>query len=390
MKKQCLVVLLFACMAALPGVSSAAGLKSVQLKPDCGYVFNSFTGSPPGFDAMSQQLITLLQLAHVKIPVSSWQEADLETFNDKLTGDGIPDYYQLAMLGAALCAGDPVITAQFENNKTEFTNLVSAVRGLLTVVTPLMPVMGPTADAIDTWLATLPPGNLKYDAEYLVWMLQDTDDSMATIVTQYGTIITSALPLYTNWFAAMSGIDSEIQYTIYDLLNQLLDYFASTCPLQPLSKYRFENQKEFLQELLASESPALPAELASQCTTLLNLIDNVLPAYDPIHMPNMVIFGASGKSETEPLSADGDFNGDGLTNKQAYDLVKAANGDRIVFVQAAASNNPFWAGNTALPLVRSTGLAVLATLLCVAAAMHLRKGIVKPAAVQAQKPNREI
>jgi hypothetical protein len=113
-------------------------------------------------------------------------------------------------------------------------------------------------------------------------------------------------------------------------------------------------------------SPAVPQDLEDKLAAIKASIDNVVvPQIQALHLPDMVLYGEAkshigNKASSEPFAADGDYNGDGITNKQAYDLVIAAGGDRAAFVQAAGGNDPFWNGNPSLPVAGPIGLLLLA------------------------------
>jgi hypothetical protein len=85
------------------------------------------------------------------------------------------------------------------------------------------------------------------------------------------------------------------------------------------------------------------------------------------------VFTGSGKASNEIFSADGDLDGDGLTNQEEYDQVVAAGGDRDVFVRAAMDPGNFWPGNPALPLAGLLGLALLSGAASVGGVYVIRK-----------------
>ena len=378
-KATCTIILLLSTTVCSTGM--AAALPSLELTPDCPYVFNPFTSTPRGFDALAEQLITVIQMTGLEIPVATWEEADLEMVGgEPAVGDGIPDYYQMAMLGAALCAGDPAILSQFQTNIAQFDDQVAQVIAMLNALLSLPPMYAPAITALDTWIAELPIGGYeRYMAEELSWALNDTSDGITSGVASYSTILSTMLPMYTNWFAAMGGLNSGTRSTLNALLAGLIEDFRSTCPFQSTSQGRFSYTTYLIDDLLLYTDPPMPTELANLCTNVRNQLNNVvLSQIASLHLPDMVIFGFSksrfgNKTSSEPFAADGDYNGDGITNKQAYDAVTEAGGDRFTFVQAAASNNPFWTGNPALPVTGILGLAILASACAAAGAISTRR-----------------
>jgi hypothetical protein len=72
-----------------------------------------------------------------------------------------------------------------------------------------------------------------------------------------------------------------------------------------------------------------------------------------------VVFGTGEKAPNEPFSAEGDFDGDGISNITEYDDVMAAGGDVSVFLEAATDPSPFWPGNPALPVGSITAVLAL-------------------------------
>lgn len=90
-----------------------------------------------------------------------------------------------------------------------------------------------------------------------------------------------------------------------------------------------------------------------------------------VEIPVMPILGA-GKVDPPPLSPLGDYDGDGITNLDAYNLVMDAGGDYEDFVAAAGGG--FWTtGNPDLPAVGLLGLAALVSVIAAGGAFVLRK-----------------
>ena len=145
---------------------AAQALPAVQLKPDCGYVYNTFESTPAGFDAAATQLLAILAILHVKnVPVSSWAECDLETDGDgDIVGDHLPDSYQMAMLGAALCSGDGALVGKFQANRAKVLALMDAFVVLFGAYTPFPSELKAVATPLVNWANTLPDGYVKDEA----------------------------------------------------------------------------------------------------------------------------------------------------------------------------------------------------------------------------------
>ena len=372
-KKMC-VLIVIALLVGVPAISSAAALRPAELKPDCPYVFNPVGGTPPGFDAIAQQIMLLLSLPGIiGVPAMTWQTADLETEDGINFGDGIPDHYQWGMLGAALCAGDPLLLGQFETNRTAVIGVINQLRDACTTVSPMVPVIGAASDAIESWGMGLAPGEWQDQAFDLNYWLSDTEYALTHDIGQWLPVVSNLLPQYANWFVAAGGLSTRYRTMVYSALNDLLWSFNSTCSGKPISIYRFNLLKDGLQSLISAPQPPMTPELAAQCADLVDMIDVLLPKLEALQTPSLVIYGVTGKSTDEPFAASGDYNGDGITNEQAYELVKNAGGNRFDFVRAAASASPFWPGNTALPVTSVFGLALLGSACGLIGARFLRK-----------------
>lgn len=364
MRRISTTIALLCLSTALPSSGSAADLTPAELKPDCGYVFNLATSNPPGFDSMAAGLMVLLTMPGIfDTPVSSWDTADLEWIDGVYYGDDIPDCYQWAMLGAVLCAGDPLVTSQFNVNKQEVDDMVAQLSEIGTAFIPIKAVIESTASSIETWAMGLEDQALAYEAMDLSYLLSDTAYALNNDVGAYLPIVTSVLPLYSAWFAGLGGLSTPAQDSAYYAFDSLLNNFLSTASCKPITISRLTIERDGLLDFAVLSQPPMTADLAAKCTTLANLLDAALAKIVPLERPDLVVFGVDGKAAGEPFSAEGDYNGDGVTNKDTYDLVSAAGGDRFDYVTAAASDNPFWQGNPALPVASATGLVITASLL---------------------------
>lgn len=362
MKKTSCALLIAALLVAVPGVSRA-----VELEPDCGYVYNSTFGSPPGFDAMFFEIAALLTSIGVELP-EDWHDADMESVAGEMDGDGIPDWYQLGMLGAVLCsAGEkdlPVpadVLVQFNTNVALFNGLIVKIVALLDAFGPLGADMLTVGADLIALGEALGPG---YEAliELGEGMVAGGEEFVG-FVEEFG-ILAIALPLYANWFAGMAGLSSEMDATVTALLDGLLENLEG-----------IDAQLAFLaanlEAIAALIEPADPG-LAADCLALAADMVAAIPLLD-IVAPDFEIYGVIGKTEDEPFSAFGDYNEDDLSNGDTYDAVTGGGGDRPVFVGAATGSNPFWPGNPGLPVAGGFGLALLTGACAVAGAFSIRK-----------------
>lgn len=352
---------------------NATALTPVTLKPDCGYVYNEFEQSPSGFDAMAEQIIFIMSLTEYEVPLDDWMSADLEMTDYVITGDGIPDSYQLAMLGAALCAGDPEITSEFQSNQREFDEFMEELEQGIAAVDVMGDKMRAVLAQLEPWVAGLPAGTLKSDGEDLIYIMTDTADAVDRIMLMVN-LISDALPDFRDWFAAFAGLSSEAKQTIDELTGKVVWNFYSYCAANPMSYMYLMDEIAYLTELANNTTHPMQADMSLDCLGLADTITDFWEFAETMTIPYFTIYGANGaKSIGEPFSAVGDYNGDGMTNKEAYDLVEAAGGDRTTFVQAAASDNGLWKGNPALPAAELTTLVAMALGLAAAGAVRMRK-----------------
>lgn len=352
--------------------TTVAALTPVTLKPNCGYVYNQFEDSPPGFDAMAEQILFILTIAEMDLPTEDWQTADMETFDYSVTGDGVPDSYQLAMLGAALCAGDPEIISQFNGNIQEFDRFVNQLLEGIELLTALGTEMNAALDQLNGVLDLVdedPQLLLAYGD--LMSRMSGTAGTISEY-TQVAGLIGDALPEFSEWFAAYAGTSSEARDTIDELTWMVVGNIQSYCPFNDISYTNLSNEASNLTLLANNTTHPLTPEMKEDFLALAAQIHAYWDFAQQVDIPRFDIYGTTYKSANEPLSAAGDYNGDGLTNKEAYDLVTAAGGNREMFVQAAASDDGFWQGNPALPVAGFPALLAMSAGLAAAAAF-LRK-----------------
>ena len=345
---------------------SGAGM-AVELEPDCGYVYNETMGTPPGFDAMFFEIVPILGSLGVEFP-PDWHDVDMESVLDFMDGDGIPDNYQLGMLGAVLCeaAGKEVVPAdvlvQFNANVAAFDTLIVELAALFAVMGPIGADMATVGQNLVDLGLLLGPGY-----EMLIALgegLIAGGADFTGFVEEYG-VLTIVLPLYSNWFAGMAGLSSEMYMTIDGLLVDLLEELDGV----DLVLLDAAANLQAVAPMIEGADPAL----AAACVALADALLAAIPLLD-IDAPVFEIYGVSGgKLANEPFSASGDYNEDGLSNGDTYDAVTGAGGDRGDFVGAATGSNPFWPGNPGLPVAGALGLALLAGMCTTAGVISLRK-----------------
>ncbi|MCX5772215.1 MAG: hypothetical protein NTZ09_18340, partial [Candidatus Hydrogenedentes bacterium] len=107
------------------------------------------------------------------------------------------------------------------------------------------------------------------------------------------------------------------------------------------------------------------------CAAAATVFEAGAAAMNAVVVPTMPVLGA-GKADGPPLSPGGDYDGDGITNLEAYNLVMDAGGDYEEFVEAAGGG--FWTtGNPEMPAVGLLGLAALVSVIAAGGAFALRK-----------------
>jgi len=356
-------------VALLVSGGAYATLPPVELvDPDCGYVFNSTFGDPPGFDSMFYEMAALLASIGVEEMEGDWRDADLESVAGPMDGDGIVDHYQLALLGAVLCAADggkegegPAdILLQFEANKALYASLVGEIVTLLDAFGPIAADLASVGqDLIDLGTLLGPPGDPLVD---LGTQMVGAGAVFQGFIDEFG-ILAVALPLYENWFAGMAGLSSEMSATVDGLLNDLLEELDGV-----------DAQLAALRDgILMAEPMVRPfdAALADQMLALAAALDAAIPLLD-IVAPDFEVYGVfGGKTVDEPFSAFGDYNEDLTDNQGHYDAVGGGgpNTDvaRPAFVAAASSNQHL------MPVAGGLALALLAGLAVVGGARSIRK-----------------
>lgn len=358
-------------MAAGLLVSSAS--LAVELEADCAYVYDV----PTGFDYEFAGIAALLHTLNDELP-STPALYDLESVTGPMSGDGLPDAVQLAMLGAVMCdpSGAAIVT-QFNNNQAAYMGLIADLSAVVDAGSPLavsMPAVG--QDIID-WATAIPDGAdpaldaLKAQSLFLGNALIAGGEDVGGFLTEYGPVIVSVFPLYKEWFAGMGGLSTEMGLTLDGLLGDLLSGLTdAVADLQAAA--------DGLVQLAVAGTTLVPppwtmtTELAGDMNALAGDINTLIPLLTAVTLPDFEIYGVA-KTASEPFSAAADYNGDGVTNGDTYTYVTDGGGDRALFISAATGTNPFWPGNPGLPVSGVFGLAALVSVVASAGAMVIRK-----------------
>lgn len=396
MKHRLAAFILSAFLALAPGMTHA-----VELTPECEFVYGN-----SGFDAQAVQLLFLLGNLVPGLP-ESYKDADLESVAGELDGDGIPDWYQLGMLGAVLCGAPDkdagAIRQQFEANLSVFSGMISDIDSLVAAMEPVVSLNPPgqivvVASAIqaDTANWVTPPGDLEgvpASANSFADLLLASAEGIDGFLTDYGDVLTSALPVYASLFVGMAGLSTEMQTTIHgfvdDAFMYLIDVKAELTsgalflwnPTFSVATFDFGNPLtwpgvgQYDQVGITGIDAGLLGPTGS-CAALSAELLAAAPLLS-IELPVFEVYGAN-KTASEPFSALGDYNGDGMSNLDTYsgvvDAVGSPDSDatRALFVSAATGSSPFWPGNPGLPAAGLLGMALLTSAIAALGALSSR------------------
>jgi len=340
--------------------ASSAG--AVTLSPSCGYVFNPATGTPPGFDAMTESLWGILGLLGVSGLPTDWHVADIESLTPggPLVGDGIPDYIQATLAGAVLCGGDTEILADLNANVTSYNNFL----GQLTPIVNSLggpPTLGEDIATVLSGLSTwgtvhtpaLTPAELALPTD-----LADLQNDLGD-VTGAWALIEPLLASYANWFGTLAGLDTGTQNTVTDLLGQLTTLLT-------------EANTALVAAAVTCNTLAGHAEMTSPLNTqliaLATRMDTAGDALAGITAPTWVVLDRPGGGED--FAAAGDPNGDGVTNLTVWNACKSLPDGRAQFVYYAFTPGLVFQG---FPVAGVFGLLIMAGGCALAGARSLRK-----------------
>jgi hypothetical protein len=84
------------------------------------------------------------------------------------------------------------------------------------------------------------------------------------------------------------------------------------------------------------------------------------------------IFGVA-KDASEPFSATGDLDGDGISNIEELAMVEAAGGGKALFLRAATDPTNMWPGNPGVPVGGLIGMGLLAVAFAAGGAAVIRR-----------------
>ncbi len=400
MKRLCVMAVLCA-FAVVPATSMA--LPAVTNDPGCALVTSidaggeAFLGALGGFDT--------------GLDIPTWPESDMESVLGLMDGDLVLDKWQTTLLGQALCAGDVALNAQFDANRQAYLGLVGNLVALIdwagVTNTDAMAEAGAallyfglTTDATgglgQTFLVGTPPdfldaavnpaligidptGTLTGYATLILEVgggLSLLGPEMASFASEYallGPILGS--DIVADWFTAMGGLNSEMQGTVYGLLDQLLG--ALDEPITEIGGITIAQALATLsgfgtQAAAVVDGYSAPA-LGVQLLGVVALLDEGGALLAAIVPPAFQVYGAPPKTADEPFSAAGDYSGDEVTNGVVAAAVVDSGGDEDEFVEWASGYDIDWSGNPNLPATGLLGLALLAGVIGVGGAFSIRK-----------------
>lgn len=310
-----------------------------------------------------------------------WAEMDADD-------NGILDQWEFAMLAAVICAAPSgAVAGQFEANSGGFGNVVIALQNVADFLgepaaghDPLAEQCEDVGNLILAWLDRSADLGAPYGVQSPRTLL--TMGGQGTLVTQIETLgnalatggnalsevlgeFAEKLGMYVpligatkEGWAAMAGMSTDFKNIVLDLFGDLLGDIATAQAGLP-------TVAGGLTQVVGAQSllPA-PLQMTSGEQAMLAMLAGDLNALIPLltpasTLPGIEIYGVTGKAAGEPFSAEGDYNGDGLTNKETYDATVGAGGDMAGYVSNATGDDPFWAGNPNLPAVGLLGLAAL-------------------------------
>lgn len=217
-------------------------------------------------------------------------------------------------------------------------------------------------------------------------------DDMLDAVTEDVTPVQVALPLYKEGFVSYAAAGTEMNTVFLGLIGGLLETLfkpiaaTAAIPGAPSTGFTPGNLCLYLGDpdgtgLFALKGALVQGTLTSfgmtAAVTAMNTAAVALAAggaaMNGVHVPALPILGG-GKAGAEPFSPSGDYDGDGLSNYDAFQLVMGAGGDFEDYVAAASGGaDGLWPGNPDVPAVGLLGLAALVSAITAGGAMVLRK-----------------
>jgi len=341
-------------------------------------------GTHAGFVEAGGQLMTLLlgiinaQIeGGIGFPVpETWDDFDLEQMPDETYGDGLPDSFQMALLAAVLCTDEvnsyyTLIKQQYATNLDYFGDLIDQVDYVINSL-PLAiallkggEVEGTTYTGIGTGLLAIGEPfisteiTLGDDTITIGELAQDLVD-LGDDIEEYSSIVGAVSPmlqLLSEWFAGMGGLNSEMKSLITGLLGQVTELLAD-----------FEDYKTGFLGLVEYFGPEASGPIPQSVVDEIDMLIGIIDAFT-LTVPDFEIYGVTNsKTADEPFSALGDFDGDGVTNLDAYNALAPGEG-YAEFVASAGAN----VQADELPVAGLIGLGLLASALAAGATSRLRK-----------------
>lgn len=355
MKKLTVAMMAVVALAMVPSASWA--LPPVQLAGDCSYAND--------IDMWSTNAIPALDLGE------SYEVSDLDA-------DGVPDKFQFGMLGAVLCAGDPLVLGQWTDNSEAIGVYLATMNAFNTAEPATGAALAAVAPVIAAFYAahTAQIGGIP-GAPAAFGLLLLGSGPLPNLADLADTLdgaqeITMVLPVFIPYMAAQLGISTESNEALVAVWAEFFGLFPQFGAAM-VGYYKPALQGVAGVAALIGD-PAFPA-LAADAAAAAGLANTCGAALASISgdLPTMAIYGVSGKAAGDPFSGLGDYNGNGDTNKDVYDGVVAGGGDRGDFVARASGAEVFYAGNPALPVAGILGLALLAGACVMGGAASIRR-----------------
>lgn len=319
-------------------------------------------------------LIATLGLFITGLP--TFDQVDLE---NGANGDGLPDKYPLALLAALLCNGNPTVAGQVADNTALYLQLVDDVALAATILMgngSTVPNAAVRLDGAADILVAVFGDPAPTEIQAIIDALRSAADEVQGVLDEIPSSITPAyiptlkgyLVSYQHAVGGIMGLSSDIQATVLNLLtSELLGQITSI-------------RDEVVGIVAAVRTAAtVPPFSTDQQTTLLALADDAEALVGALNrtmaMPAALkVYGVTGKAEGEPFAGDGDYDKDGNTNLATYQGLGGNSSVTVqAFVAAASGANPFWSGNTNLPVAGVFGLIALAAACGVTGVVSARK-----------------
>ena len=326
---------LLAAMLVLPAVKSNALTLD---EASCG-ILSSTSLFNPGFDRQAESIAFLLDLLPVEdLPISTdWYTWDLEKIEGSdVTGDGILDNFQIALLAAVLCSEESsprldLIRQQYDVNLVMVEETIEDIDYLADNAERILdliagnPHANPPVIGIAPGLAAIPEIagiviNFPEDGDTIADAAQVVIETVEEIRPYLSLLplVTTTLEQVAPLLAGMGGLNSEMKAWVDELAGPLAEAMGS-----------MDEVVGIVNVALLLYGSVMPAELKAEIRELLQIVVQWEPS-----LPDFLIYGVVGKAENEPISAFGDWNADGLPNLLTFEDVMAAGGDREDFVAA--------------------------------------------------------